>query len=139
MRMTVTKETVDEKEKVGENKLTWRNEVKKLVMAGTGLVALSKLIPGENEQLRMVKTLGMGALTAYVAVKVAALQRRREKTLVVDEKDEAPRVRCRAEKVSFRAMSASSSSRPPQQPRCRDQDQPMQDQPQEWIDIPMEV
>ena len=112
MRMTVTKETVDEKEKVGENKLTRRNEVKKLVMAGTGLVALSKLIPGENEQLRMVKTLGMGALTDYVAVNFAALQRRREKTLVVDEKDVAPRVRCRAEKVSIRAMSASSSSRP---------------------------
>lgn len=93
--------------------------MKKLALASTGLVALSRLGAVEDEKMRMVKTLGMGALTAYVAVKVAALHRRwkekkeknhrSEDEKVVGTEENQPRIRIKA----MRGGSRSRSSSPP--------------------------
>ena len=58
-----------EVEEEKEDATTWREEMKRLAMASAGFV----LVAGGDEKLRMVKTLGLGALPAYVAVKVASL------------------------------------------------------------------
>lgn len=82
-----------------------RTRLKKLALASTGLVALSRLSAAEDEKVRMVKTLGMGALTAYVAVK----SRRSEDEKGVVTEEIQPKIRIKA----MRGGSRSRSSSPP--------------------------
>ena len=118
--MTVYKESEEEDRKRDEDATTWKEEMKKLALASTGLVALSRLSAAEDEKVRMVKTLGMGALTAYVAVKVAALHQRwkekkekkeksrrseDEKGVVTEEIQ--PKIRIKAMRATATGLSAT--------------------------------
>ena len=56
------------------NDESWKQDVKKIALAGAGVAALSRLSPGNDEKLKMVKALSMGALAAFVAVKTIGLK-----------------------------------------------------------------
>ena len=66
------------------NDESWKQDVKKIALAGAGVAALSRLSPGNDEKLKMVKALSMGALAAFVAVKTIGL-REKWKSLKGDE------------------------------------------------------
>ena len=71
---------------------SWKQGVKKIALAGAGVAALSRLSPGDDEKLKAVKTLSMGALAAFVAVKTFALKKKWESRKKGEPRIQAVRV-----------------------------------------------